>query len=194
MKNLTFILTFVSLFVLSIFTNPLDAEASTIDGYDAPYGYVKIHVPNPYGEDYDRIIINKSEGRFYASFNYPYYHIGSTSKVDTYDKTANGRWVKTNDNVGPGSNMATIGVIDNITQHLVKTDSTIYSGTTGNGVFFYVAPPSAWEVAQLSGVEEIPGGIVANLVDGGLLLVALMVFAILLGIYWVARYLRSRVL
>lgn len=72
----------------------------------------------------------------------------------------------------------------------VITNHDIMSTRTNEAVF--LVPQTPWLVATTSMMAIIPAGVMGNLVDGGILLVALVIFAILLGTYWVARYLSSR--
>lgn len=66
----------------------------------------------------------------------------------------------------------------------------LYSSSTSNQPFF-APPPPPYLVAEKEGLKMIPQTMKQTMVDGGVLSVALMVFAILLGVGLVPRLLYS---
>lgn len=172
-KKIAFILGFISLFLIVGVGGVRAAETYTKQQLQNMSGY-----PH-YVEMGGDIYLLPSEGKLYNSDSVLAVWYSGTLLKYSYDNNIGAYRFISAQNVSYGHGF-------DYTSRVTYSTLNIYTDRTLKEVFYHAPKP-----VVLTAVEELPVVVKANLVDGGILLVALTVLAILLGIYLVPRFLYS---
>lgn len=182
-KKIAFILGFVTIsvfFAEGVSANCNDCTKSELFNYYFQDGLTH------YVEFENGTIALLKEGRLYKVGNTLV--VQYSTPIVQYNRNTNGKynyWRIIN-----GSNGYGWAEVDKV----VYSTQNIYMNVSGDEIFFRV--PSPYVMDGLVAVEELPQTMKAQLVDGGLLSVALKVLAILLGVSlvvrWVYLFVRSK--